>query len=139
MKQVDDILEEIQKRGYRKSRSREAVLRELIQIKKPVSVQGLMLLFKERNISFNKTTLYREIETLRKLGYIRGILLRNDTALYEINESHHHHLMCTQCGDVRHIVFKEGLHEAEKKIAKKERFIIQEHSLEFFGLCQRCS
>ncbi len=139
MKQVDDILQEIQQRGHRKSRSRAAVLYELAQAKKPISVQDLRLLFEEQNIFFNKTTLYREIETLQKLGYIKELFLRNDTALYEMNESHHHHLMCTQCGDVRHIVLEEGLHDEEKKIAKREQFIIQEHSLEFFGLCQKCS
>lgn len=138
MKNIERIIVEMSNRGYRQSKSREAILTVLSRELKPMSVQDLLSLLKKQKMMFNKTTIYREVELLERLGYVKALALRNDTVLYEIVGSHHHHLMCTKCGDVRHIELKENLRAEEQRIAKKENFLIQEHILEFFGICGKC-
>lgn len=133
------ILEKMRAAGFRRSAAREAILLSLESAGKPVSVAALL----ERAIlagkAFNKTTVYRELESLKRSGHVKELTLRNDTALYELVGEHHHHLTCVSCGDVRDVRLEKGLCHEEERIAKKERFRILDHSFEFFGLCSKCS
>ncbi|NBY60852.1 MAG: transcriptional repressor, partial [Actinobacteria bacterium] len=56
---------------------------------------------------------------------------------------HHHHLLCSECGDVRDVVIPEHL---EKKldnelgrIAKRSGFKLGQHRLDLIGRCQKCA
>lgn len=138
MENKEEILMRLYQKGYRRSKSREVILSMLRDSKKPIPVQIIGEGAKEQGMSFNKTTIYRELEKLKREGYVRELLLQSGVALYEISGAHHHHLMCTECGDVRHIALEENLRSEEERIAKKENFVIQEHSLEFFGVCEAC-
>jgi Fur family ferric uptake transcriptional regulator len=138
LKTIETILAEMKAAGFRRSAAREAILRALVAKRKPVSVQDVAAHIKTEGKSFNKTTLYREIETLKRAGHIKELMLRNDVALYELAGPHHHHLTCVSCGDVRAVHLHESICHEERAIAKKEGFKILEHSFEFFGLCPKC-
>jgi Fe2+ or Zn2+ uptake regulation protein len=136
---VKTILEEMKVAGFRRSLAREAILLALVAEKRPVSVQGMAARIKVAGRAFNKTTLYRELEALKRAGHVKELTLRNDTALYELVGEHHHHLTCVSCGDVRDVHLSGSLCEEERVIAKQEDFRILDHSFEFFGLCGKCS
>jgi Fe2+ or Zn2+ uptake regulation protein len=114
------------------------ILREFVMSPKPLTVIEIQKRLNDRQQIFNKTTLYREIETLEKAGVIHALFLQQNQALYEIVSHHHHHFTCIVCGDIRHIEVSEDCTWQGEKIAKKERFQILNHSLEFFGRCQEC-
>lgn len=135
---IDGILSEMREKGFRKSRSREGILRTLAMSKNPLSVAMILDALKKEKAPFNKTTIYREIAFLVRLGHIKELQIRNGGALYEMDMSHHHHLVCTGCGEVRHIDLKDSLCREEGRLAKEEKFIIREHVLEFFGVCCKC-
>lgn len=137
-KKVEGILLAMQKRGCRRSLSRERILCFLEGAKNPVSVAEILASIKKERTSLNKTTVYREIALLADFGYVKKLMLQDDKALYEMDMSHHHHLVCVDCGEVRHIDLKESLCKEESRIAKKEQFVIREHVLEFFGVCRKC-
>lgn len=137
-RKIEGIVREMQKNGFRRSRSREGILRILALSKNPLSVAAIMETLQKERASLNKTTVYREIALLADLGYVKKLTLKDDKALYEMDMSHHHHLVCTDCGEVRHIDLKESLCKEERRIAKKEQFVIREHILEFFGVCRKC-
>ena len=138
-KSIRAIMDEFARAGFRRSRSREVILRLIRDSKQPVSAQEIRDMLRRSGDTFNKTTIYREIETLQKAWYIKELFLRSDKALYEMAGEHHHHVMCVSCGDVRHIKLQESLDGEEQKIARREGFRVVEHSLEFFGLCQKCA
>lgn len=106
--------------------------------RRPLSVAEILESLRRERASLNKTTIYREITLLADSGYVKKLALQDDKALYEMDTTHHHHLTCTKCGDVRHIELKENLRAEERRIAKQEQFVIREHTLEFFGICGRC-
>lgn len=139
MKTIETILRELQEKGFRKSAAREAILEFLFVISRPVSAQEIKMRLDVKKKIFNKTTIYREIETLKKGGYIKELMLRNDATFYELVGTHHHHVTCVSCGDMRDVHLGASLCGEEKKIAKKEGFKILEHSFEFFGLCGKCA
>ena len=61
---------------------------------------------------------------------------------YEIASlPHHHHLVCTSCGNVNDIE-SDSLHSEIDKISKivnkNFNFKIEEHKVEFFGKCKTC-
>lgn len=87
----------------------------------------------------NKTTVYRELEFLKKMGYVKELTLRNDVALYELSGPHHHHFVCVECGMVRDIEVKdESFSCEERRLEREEGFRVLDHSLEFFGHCWNC-
>jgi Fur family ferric uptake transcriptional regulator len=56
---------------------------------------------------------------------------------------HHHHLICTHCGKI--INYSEFVEEelalvkkTEERLAKKYNFIIEDHNIEFLGICGDC-
>ncbi len=92
----------------------------------------------ERGKTFNKTTVYRELENLKKSGNIRELFLRNDVALYELSGTHHHHTICTSCGHIQHVDIVEPKEWSAKYFLTKDGFRVVDHSLEFFGVCRTC-
>lgn len=139
MKTIETILGELQQRGFRRSAAREAILDFLSAVARPVSAYEIKMRLDARKKIFNKTTIYREIETLREGGYVKELMLRSNATLYELVGAHHHHLTCVSCGDMRDVELGGSLCDEEKKLAKKEGFTMLEHSFEFFGLCQKCA
>lgn len=139
METTKRILDELKAKGFRRSAAREALLRTLETAESPLSVPDIERCLASGPRSFNKTTVYREIEFLKTAGYVSELTLRNDAALYELAGPHHHHLVCVDCGVVRDVeVTEEPWEREERRIGKQEGFHIFDHSLEFFGLCGSC-
>ena len=139
MRECLSVLEELSSRGFRMSRTREAIVSALAEAESPLSVPQILSVLGETGIRPNKTTVYRELEFLKTQGFAKELTLRNDLALYELAGPHHHHLVCVDCGTVRDISVKdESLSCEERRIERKEGFRILEHSLEFFGICGNC-
>lgn len=122
----------------RRSGARERILAVLASVSKPFTAAEILTLLSRKGARVNKTTVYREVETLKKAGLVREVFFRNDTALYELAGDHHHHLVCVSCGDVRDVRLKESFESEERRLERAERFSILEHSLEFFGMCEQC-
>lgn len=84
-------------------------------------------------------TLYRNVESLKEMGLIKQIKLRDRQAYYELSYApHHHHLICTSCGKLEDVKVREPV--LTKTFLKNHGFTrITDHSLEFFGICGACA
>ena len=90
-------------------------------------------------LDLNKTTIYRQLEKLEKENLIKPVSLGDRQTRYELNlHNHHHHLVCTNCKKVEDIFVHNDVKHVEDKIRKDKNFQIQNHILEFFGLCAQC-
>jgi Fur family ferric uptake transcriptional regulator len=92
-------------------------------------------------------TIYRTLDLLERTGAIQKITLGDGQARYEIRSpdtsDHHHHLVCTGCGriiDYSDFVKEELelVRKTETALAKRHRFRIDGHRIEFLGLCEKC-
>lgn len=89
-------------------------------------------------LKVNKTTVYRQIEKLIISDEIIEVQFGDGKKRYEIKGlNHHHHLICNKCGKLEDISLDENV--ILKEVAKKSKFNVQRHNLEFFGLCMDCN
>ncbi len=122
--------------GYRSTRSRAIVL-EAVQ-SHPKTAHEIYHELQQANHRINLSSVYRSLDVLNELGMIQEVHTGDRIARYErSDQSHHHHLICKRCGTIRDIqVCDEGL---LKKAASVAPFQIDDHRLEFIGICGRCS
>ncbi|HEY9886667.1 MAG TPA: transcriptional repressor, partial [Vampirovibrionales bacterium] len=110
--QLRDINFELKEKGYRYSALREAIFTTIINLGKPIAVKELLQeLDNKYNLSPNKTSVYRELETLIQEKFINEVDLMDGKKRYEtLNNKHNHehsHLICTDCGDIECIEIEE--------------------------------
>ncbi len=132
------LLEKLRAGGYRLTVARKAIV-EILAEGNPLSAIDIHVKLQNRNIKTDKVTIYREIEFLETQGILIAVQFQDRHRRYELASlGHHHHLICEKCEKVEDIQFKENFHIQERDIARQKNFKVLRHSLEFFGLCQRC-
>lgn len=90
---MDNFKELLQKRGFRATPGRIALLRTLWMAKRPLTVDEI-----GRKLDLNVVTLYRALNDLAD----EGLLLRGngtgDATHFSYPKNHHHHMVCADCG-----------------------------------------
>lgn len=139
MNTTQHIINLLSLRGYKRTKVREAIISHLVYLKKPIDALALHCFLKKQKLVVNKSTVYREIQFLQKQEVIVEINFGDGKKRYEIaGLPHHHHIICTNCQKVEDVFIEKDLACVEKKISKEKSFLIQHHSLEFFGICRAC-
>ncbi len=137
MKQSSESL--LKERSLKLTQGRIDLLSLLMKETMPRTVEELHTLLKN---SVNEVTLYRTLETFEEAGLVRKVELGHGHAHYEIipGRAHHHHVICTSCGNIEDIDVKHSadLEKEARKLAKNFSSVTR-YSLEFFGLCRKCS
>lgn len=84
-------------------------------------------------------TIYRNLQEFVKAGIAQEVRFKDGIVRYEIAHTHHHHLVCTDCGVIEEIETCD-IESLEKNVLHSSRrfTMISEHALEFFGLCKKC-
>jgi Fur family transcriptional regulator, ferric uptake regulator len=133
---MKDIVQILKNKGYRITKQRKEILQLLTLF--PQSVFEIYQSLRNKRIILDKVTIYRTLECLQKLGIVGKIQFNETSAKYELlsKNNHHHHLVCNSCGGVEDISFNE--HELLTKVRKHSKFLVQNHTVEFFGLCGNC-
>ena len=118
---------------------RNFILDSLDKSVRPLSAVDLQKILKKKGLAANKTTIYREVDFLKKEGLILEVRLAENKKRYELSSrEHHHHIVCLKCKKIEDVILKKDLQEQEKNIAKEKKFKVINHSLEFFGICENC-
>jgi len=91
---------------------------------------------------FDRSTVYRILNTLKQDHLIRIVEVGDGQIRYEDSDDHHHHLICTKCKTTQRIDLSSGdeirLKKLQDNFQNKFKFTSLDHSLEFFGLCAKC-
>lgn len=142
MNESKQVLADLKKAGCRMTKLRQGMVMLFCSVEKPLTAAEVMMTLLKQGISVNKTSVYRELQFLEEQGVVKTVLLSAEEARYERAGSHHHHVVCRHCKtveDVRADVVEDALGKVESSIGRTSRFSDVRHSLEFFGLCRRCS
>jgi len=94
------------------------------------------------------STIYRNLEMLVRIGLVCKFDAGDNKSRYEIakrpNENHHHHLICKKCNSI--IDYSDSINNEkdfiktrERNLSSKYNFKIENHCIDFFGLCHKCS
>lgn len=137
----ESLLQIIRRHGLRLTKTRQGLLELFLALHTPLSAPRILDELACRGLLVNKTTVYRELEQLEKVGIVRGLSLGDRKQYFELaTRDHHHHFVCIECEEVEDVLFDEfDLSKQEACLAQKKGFSVFNHSLEFFGLCKMCS
>jgi Fur family transcriptional regulator, ferric uptake regulator len=133
--------ERLHQLGYKATPTRLAILNILQRSKAPLSAQAIIDLMRKEA---DPATIYRTLKTLRSEKVIRPVDFRHNHAHYELEseqqKKHHHHLICVKCGASEDISYCD-VEMLEEIIVRKSKLFsgINEHSLEFYGFCDKCA
>lgn len=139
MKIFTKILKE---KGYKSTPSRMAILKIFSENKKPISTDFVYkaLLKNKETGGINEATVYRTFSSFEESGILKRVEMKKDSVYFELNQDHHHHIVCTKCMTIEEFKNNEIENLLEKIVDKSHNFKkIKEHSLELFGLCLKCS
>lgn len=93
-----------------------------------------------RTPTVDRASVYRTLELFSELG-ITETIIRGWTPLTELAEpfkTHHHHIICEQCGKVVEIE-NETLEDILQLVASRHNFALKKHIVELNGTCQQCT
>jgi Fe2+ or Zn2+ uptake regulation protein len=126
----------------RYTRGRRAIVEVLAGADAPLSIPQLL----ECDRSLPQSSAYRNLAELERAGVVHRIVTSDEFSRYELAEDlteHHHHLICTTCGDVRDFTVSSGLEDeldrALDRIAGAHGFAPDHHRLDLVGTCSTCS
>ena len=92
------------------------VLEALLEIKNPITVEDLQSKLQGK---VAKSTLYRVLNDLKKINIINEFTSPDNNIVIELSledDPHHHHLFCSDCGEVIDIELSKNF---EKLLTKK--------------------
>ncbi|MCZ2202020.1 Fur family transcriptional regulator [Cylindrospermopsis raciborskii] len=120
-----------------RTRSQERILTLLGNIKQGISAQDMYIELRNRNQSMGLATVYRSLESLKLEGKVQVRTLPNGESLYSLTQQDKHHLTCLQCG-ASISIHQCPVHDLENELQVSHNFRVFYHTLEFFGLCNKC-
>ena len=139
MLSVDEVLEQLKERGYRRTPQRECIVGILWESGVPLSAREVHERVRATFPHVSLDTVYRNLELLREAGLVSQINLQSrESARFELLKGeHHHHLVCLECGEsVCLPACPVDLHELERRHAGE--FTVINHAFELYGYCKSC-
>ena len=128
--------------GQRYTAQRHDLVALLAEVDQPLTIPQLL----EHRPGLAQSSAYRNLAVLERAGVVRRIVTTDEFARYELAEDlthHHHHLICSTCGDVTDFevsdAVEEELETALAKVARRAGFKVRHHRLDLVGTCPECS
>ncbi len=136
------LAEACREKGLRMTRQRQVIVDLLENSREHLDAPTLLREARCRVPAIDKTTVYRTIKRLRKLGLIDELDLlhmgEHDGHFYEpLPEKMHLHIVCMQCGKVEDMQ-PETWAEMEREVETKRGYSIEMARVEIGGYCPEC-
>ena len=81
-------------------------------------------------------TVYRVLTQFETAGLVIRHNFEGGRSVFEMNQGHHHdHMVCVECGKVFEF-YDSAIEERQRLVAAKAGFVMEEHSLYIYGMCQ---
>jgi Fe2+ or Zn2+ uptake regulation protein len=132
------VLALLRARGERITTARRAVLAALAEAGEHPSAEELAAAVGRTSPQIHRATIYRTLETLRRLGVVEHTHLGHGPAVYHLADRVHQHLVCEDCGAVVEVppdVFRPLEHTLERDYG----FEMSSRHFAVTGRCARCA
>jgi Fe2+ or Zn2+ uptake regulation protein len=130
------IMQRLAEQGYRLTTTRAAVAEAIAGHSAQFTARELVDELEPRGIG--RATVFRALDLLVQIGLLER--LHGDLSCHSYTycaPEHHHHLICTSCGQVTSVV--AGNIERElRNLARQANFRALSHHIEVYGQCQAC-
>ncbi len=147
-KAAQDMISILRSAGLKATPSRLALVAAFPKSCEPVNAEFLIKKISGKpSLSIDQATIYRNLAAFEKAHLIKRVDLHKDSAYYELSVAgghghahHHHHMVCTACGLIEGFEACTVESITRSALSHSSKFkIIQDHSLELFGICNSCS
>jgi Fur family transcriptional regulator, ferric uptake regulator len=138
-KPTEHLSEYLVVQGLKSTSQRDKILGIFVKAGRHLSAEELYVLVKKAHPGIGYATVYRTMKLLAEAGLAQERRFEDGFTRYEhvSPETHHDHLICTRCGAI--IEFEnERIEVLQQDVARKNRFTMQNHKLELYGLCAGC-
>ena len=136
------IADRLRSLGQRHTPHRRALVDVLAAAGQPLAIPDII----GSDRALAQSSVYRNLAALEQAGAVHRIVTSGDFARYELAEdltAHHHHLICSTCGDVADFTapasLEASLGRAIAKVADATGFAPAHHRLDLIGTCTRCA
>jgi Fur family transcriptional regulator, ferric uptake regulator len=123
----------------RNTRQRGEVLALLAELDDFRSPQQLHIALRGRGAKVGLTTVYRTLQILLDAGAVDTMRLPGGEQLFRrCSPTHHHHLVCRDCGATVEVK-GPAVERWADTVAAKHNYTDISHTLELFGTCANCA
>src|SRR5947208_7909670 len=120
---LPELTERLRRHSRKVTGPRQAILELLRRQAHPMTTQEIFDSLPKDQCDL--ATVYRSMRLLEKMGMVKRFDFGDGTARFELleegDDGHHHHLVCTRCGEVIELAECSML-ELEKRIALRNGF-----------------
>lgn len=127
---------------YRYTSGRRRLVDVIAAAGQPVTLPDIVVAAPE----LAPSSVYRNLDVLERSGVVDRIASSGDYAYFEFAEpllSHHHHLICIDCGAIEDVRLADDLEalvdQSLAEAANRAGFTPLRHSLDLHGYCARCA
>jgi Fe2+ or Zn2+ uptake regulation protein len=127
--------------GQRYTSGRRRLIEVLVGAGRPLTAAEVLA-----EGSLAQSSAYRNLAVLEAAGVVHRIAGSDEFARFELAEDltdhHHHHLICTSCGEVADFTVPDELEQAVEELARQvvasAGFQVDHHRLDLYGRCASC-
>jgi Fur family ferric uptake transcriptional regulator len=136
---IHEWIERLQASGYRVTATRQTIVELLVSSSRALSPIEIYDLGRKEYSALGLVTVYRTLERLEELGLVQRVHMTDGCHRYlRAPQGHQHLLLCICCGQIE--VFEgDDLSKLIQKVEDTTGYHIQDHWLQLFGLCPRCT
>ena len=131
---LEDFVRACKEKGLKITPQRLAVYEILLRRKDHPTVEEIYEEVKEIYPFVSLATVYRTVETLEEMGFIKKVAYWGNSVRYDANIQEHDHLVCILCGSITDMKIDAGC-EVPQEV---NGFKVLSHSLYMYGVCPLC-
>lgn len=138
----ESLRKELRSKKYRMTAQREIVLKVFAESgEKHLGAEDVYRRLMEKRYRISKATVYRTVELLSKLGFLRRLEFGEGVYRYELatpeSETLHQHIICKTCGEIVEID-ERTVKDLVRNVEEKTGYSINDYDIKFYGLCPKC-
>lgn len=133
------LTELLKKNKLRSTAERNAILDEALATEGHFEADDLLAILKTKGVKTSRATIYRTLELLCDLGFLRKVCFREGHLHFQkvTDEPRRDHMICTSCG--AQIEFQlPQLGEIHQRLCAEKGFKMTDYCFHIFGLCSNC-
>ncbi len=138
MEDPDTLTALYRRHGLKVTRQRQCIFKILYGNPAHSTAEAIYVIARERMPTISLKTVYETLHSLAALGEIQEIDLGTGSTRFDTDLHHHHHLVCSHCGQIENIYIDLDLCLLPLTAAEQHGFMLSHTEVIFRGLCPDC-